>query len=253
MNNCALSQDGKVICYSDPRVSVGLTTVRYGDFKLHDNEDSHDYKLRELTRKMDAKSFFRIIPRHDSRIVRLNGKINGYSQHYDDADAVIYSSGNWAFLTLIHCSWITLRDKILEQVFSYLKNPSNLQAVIYSGICRDCYEVGQDVFSFFTYQDESYRKFFSSNSGTKMHLNLAGLIKEKLITAGIKRANIDTIHLCSLCGDFSVFNNREFGKMLYSHRRYRDEERNLIFTKLNGQNIFLAGTTGNCPYVILYI
>lgn len=254
MGNCALSQDGNVVSCDEKKIQVGITTIRWGDFRFYGNENKHNQKLGEIRRMIRVKNYIRIIPRHNSNVIYLDEKLN--TDKIIEGDAIIYNPDQWIFLAMIHCSWMTLRDNIIENCFKKLSQPNELKALIYDGICSDHYEVGQDVVSSFTLKDEEYKKYFTGNGGKK-HFDLSGLIRGKLIASGFLAKNIINMEICSLHSRFSDFSNHHFyrqdqNRAFYSYRRFGDVERNLIFTKLKDIDFFIASTTGNCPYVILY-
>lgn len=258
MKNCVLSQNGKVITFSDKNILLGLTTAQFGDFSSKNNNAKESQKkIKNLAKKTLANSCLHIIPRHDSAMLLVNETNDEFSTF--ERDALLYQDRKMRknHIDIIHCSHITLSDMIIEWTMSYIKltldrKIENLKAIIYTGICQDCYEVGSDVFDAFS-QNSNYQKFFKKNEKPKKYqLNLAGLIGYKLIKSGIAANNIKFIDICSHHNTFGDFtDNGDNRNILFSHRR-REMERNLIFCKLQRDDVLLAATTGNYPYVILY-
>lgn len=253
MGSCVLSQDEKIVSCGDKQIQIGITTTKFGDFRLNGHPDKHHQKLESISRIIHVKNYLRFIPQHSPGVIRLDKKLN--NNKIFDCDSVIYCPDQWLFMAMIHCSWITLLKRIIENSFEKIDKPENLTAVIYHGICQDHYEVKQDVVRAFTREKESYQQHFFDNNG-KIHLNLSGLIQEKLLESGIRQKNIKNIKICSSHSaykDFSDLNSRfNPNRAFYSLRFFGDAKRNLIFAKLNGYDFFIASTTGNCPYVILY-
>lgn len=250
MKNCVLSQNGKVITFSDENIFFGLTTTQFGDFSSDNgNAENSQEKIKNLTKKTQTGACLHITPRHDSAMSLVGEVNNEFST--SKSDVLLLQN----YIGIIHCSYITLADKIIEKAMPYMEiffnsNIKNIKAIIYSGICQKCYEVGKDVFDAFN-QNSNYKKFFKKNGKPKKYqLDLAGLIKYKLVNLGV--SGINTITICSHHNTFKDFNNNGNNKkILFSHRR-QEMERNLIFCKLQGYDVLLSATTGNCPYVILY-
>ncbi|MCK4539595.1 polyphenol oxidase family protein [Candidatus Parcubacteria bacterium] len=258
MKNCVLSQDGKAITFSDENIFFGLTTTQFGDFSSKNgNTEKNQKKIKNLAKEAWASSCLHIIPRHDSAMSLINEANDEFLSF--ERDALLYQDKKMPenHIGIIHCSHITLADMIIEWTMPYVKlaldkKIENLKALIYSGICQDCYEVGLDVFGAFS-QNHGYQKFFKKNGKPKKYqFNLAGLIGYKLMESGIAADNIKLLNICSHHNTFGNFtNNGDDRNILFSHRR-QEMERNLIFCKLQEHDVLLTATTGNCPYTILY-
>ena len=110
--------------------------------------------------------------------------------------------------------------------------PENLLCAIGPSICKDCYEVGEDV-------AEAFRNTFGNCSETilkprgngKYHLDLWQANKKVLLDAGVKPEHLEITDLCTCCNP----------ELLFSHRALKGRRGNLgAFLCLKGDGY---GTT----------
>lgn len=90
---------------------------------------------------------------------------------------------------------------------AYKSDPALLECVIGPSICKDCYEIQEDVYRLFTEQ-LPFTKRFISPKNSSYRLDLKGIIKETLIQTGLSR---NKIHICEFCTCCNMH-------MMYSHR-----------------------------------
>lgn len=95
-----------------------------------------------------------------------------------------------------------------------------LKIALWSGICKDCYEVGKDVKLALRHHKEGFK--MSKRGAWK--LNLAQIIRKQLNAAGIKDDQIIESGICPHC------HRDNESHLLYSHRR-GELERNGLFIK----------------------
>lgn len=98
-------------------------------------------------------------------------------------------------------------------------HPEDLIACIGPSICRDCYEVGEEVAEEFKKTfDADYRKeILLEKKNGKYQLDLWAANKIILIGAGIREENISVTNICTYCNP----------ELLFSHRRSAEHRGNL--------------------------
>lgn len=85
--------------------------------------------------------------------------------------------------------------------------PSNIKAAMGPSICRHCFEVGQEVASFFD------KDCVFQSPGGKPHVSLHKYISKILITHGLKSDNVSNFNdgICTLCHPASYWSARKMG------------------------------------------
>lgn len=118
---------------------------------------------------------------------------------------------------LSHAGWkgtvhdmagVTVR-KLTE---TYGTKPEDLVVAIGPSICKECYEIGNDVAR--EYIDEfkdDKKKILVEKPKEKYMLDLWRANKIKLKKAGVKKENIVTTNICTCCNSAVMFSHRESG------------------------------------------
>ncbi|MDO4805366.1 MAG: polyphenol oxidase family protein, partial [Lachnospiraceae bacterium] len=83
-------------------------------------------------------------------------------------------------------------------------NPADLICGIGPSICRDCYEVGEDVARYFT----ASCLCASETDSDKYYLDLWEANKAILLGAGVREENITLPNLCTACNSDLLFSHR---------------------------------------------
>lgn len=96
----------------------------------------------------------------------------------------------------------------------------SLRVALWPGICPNCYKVGRDVKK----KLRNYRGYIKQIKKGKWSLDLAGIIKEQLLEAGISDNNIATASLCPHC-----YRDEEGKPLFYSYRNGDKVARNGLF------------------------
>ncbi len=113
----------------------------------------------------------------------------------------------------IHAGWrgsyLGISKEAVKTFVNLGSNPENITATIGPHICKNCYEVKEDVASRFP-------KHFSTIKKGKIYLDLSGINIEQLLESGVKRGNIIDLNICT-------FENRDF----FSYRRDKICGRNI--------------------------
>lgn len=115
-------------------------------------------------------------------------------------------------IALSHSGWKGTFDEIGKVTVETMKEkygslPENIIAVTGPSICKDCYEVSIELGERFAHKFKKACEYIDF-SAKKCHLNLTGIIKHTLVTAGLKEENIVISDVCTCCNS----------KLLHSHR-----------------------------------
>ncbi len=115
-------------------------------------------------------------------------------------------------IALVHAGWRGTAAGIIKNTISSLKSktaslPENMLAAISPCIGPCCFQVGEDVCAAVGPGAEDL--FVSAPKKGKWFLDLAGLIKRRLLAEGIPARNIETANLCTSCNE----------ELFYSYRR----------------------------------
>mgnify|MGYP003528276005 FL=1 len=86
--------------------------------------------------------------------------------------------------------------------------PENIVCAIGPSICRDCYEVSEDVYAEFATEFATVDNFFLNKGDGKYQLDLWKANEEILLEAGILPQNLAITNVCTSCNS----------NLLYSHR-----------------------------------
>ena len=108
-------------------------------------------------------------------------------------------------IAMVHSGWKGTVKKISEVAIKKMQatfdcEPQNLLVAIGPHICKDCYEVGQDVFKEFaqSFGPQDIEKIFIPKNQEKYLLNLEQAVKITLVKNGIPEKNIFTTGICTL-------------------------------------------------------
>ncbi|MCR5154411.1 MAG: peptidoglycan editing factor PgeF [Lachnospiraceae bacterium] len=114
-----------------------------------------------------------------------------------------------------HSGWRGTVGKICEKTLKamnaeYGSLPEDMICCICPGICRDCYEVSEDVAEKFyeAFDKEEAQKIVRKRTGDKYDLDLWNACRLTLLKNGVKEENIHVSDVCTRC-------NKD---LLYSHR-----------------------------------
>jgi len=114
-------------------------------------------------------------------------------------------------IALIHAGWRGVVNNIIEKTIHLMTvrlavDTEKIVAAIGPGLRSECFEVKSDVYTYFP------KKFSTSHEeSSKRYIDLAGIIKEKLIALGLLPGHIEESRLCSKCRDDLFFSYRRDG------------------------------------------
>lgn len=258
MENYVLSNNEQLITFKGVPIQCGLTTNRLGSFAL---KDAKEQQMQNFLNAVQATKCLRMKPAHGNQMIYCEPGEAHFVKPFN-CDGILFEVSEKEFITFLHCGRKSLYQNILKiavKDFMTWGNvaPSDIGAIVYSGICPSCYTVMDDVYDEFIGIDRNYKQFFTSTNGkSEYQFDLAGLIKWSLTETGLPEKSIHCFDLCSNHYRLKDLRPQLFGQdgnqfLLFSQRR-DEEERNFFFARVPDDKTVIAGTTGNCPYVILY-
>ena len=108
-------------------------------------------------------------------------------------------------IAMVHSGWKGTAKKISEVTIQKMQNvfgcqPENILAAIGPHICKDCYEVGEDLYEEFSrsFGPQDAEKFFTPKNQEKYLLNLEEAVRLTLVKNGVPVPNIFSAGVCTL-------------------------------------------------------
>lgn len=200
---------------------IGISKMVHGNMKI--NGDNREAVLRN--RRIFVEKDFRaelalgmIGVEHGPNVV-VARRDDGI-ESYEGADAIVTPDAGFVVgttfadcppayffhceervLGVIHCSYKTvLKMEIISNALRASARlgagPKGLLVVIGPGICRYCYEIGEDVLSVY----RGYGKYvFRDRDDGKIFVDLKSIIAQKMIEYGVLAKNIFKMDQCTCC------------------------------------------------------
>ena len=126
--------------------------------------------------------------------------------YYDPVKKVIAAS---------HCGWKGTKGLFPKKILECMKekfgsNAKDVYVAIGPSICKDCYEVSEDVAEEFfkVYEKEDYLKFVRDDKNGKYHIDLWEANRITLRNTGVKEENIFVGNICTCCNPDFLFSHR---------------------------------------------
>lgn len=188
------------------------------------SDQTHTNNVRKITEKDRGKGI--VVPRDytdtDGMITNVRGLV--LATFYADCVPLYFADPVHHAVGLSHSGWRgTVRKigsvTIKKMAEEYGSDPKDIKAAIGPSICRECYEVSEDVIEEFkeSFDRKHWEKLFYKKDNGKYQLNLWMANRSILVEAGIPEANISMPNICTCC-------NPEF---LFSHRASHGKRGNL--------------------------
>ena len=131
-------------------------------------------------------------------------------------------------IAMVHSGWKGTVKKISEVTIQKMKSafgcqPSDMLVAIGPHICKDCYEVGQDVFEEFSrsFVPEEMGIIFRQKNQEKYLLNLEEAVRLTLVKNGVAAENIFSSEVCTLHSEIEGYN-------LCSYRRTKSKTERML-------------------------
>lgn len=146
----------------------------------------------------------------------LEGKGAAYMNFGDCVPLIFYYNGA---VMISHAGWRGTVQKmaqvsVLRFVEEYGANPCDIKAVVGPAICKNCYNVGEDVYEEL-YQTVANPNGLFEKEGDKFFVDLKGINKQQLIECGVEK--IDVCPFCTACGEKLFFSYRCENHTGYRH------------------------------------
>ncbi|MBP5698493.1 MAG: polyphenol oxidase family protein, partial [Alphaproteobacteria bacterium] len=146
----------------------------------------------------------------------IERKGSAFMNFGDCTPLVFYCDG---VVLLSHAGWRgtaqnMAKISIKKMVNEYGFNPKDIKAIIGPAICKDCYNVGEDVYKELYNTVQNTQSLFKKRED-KFFVDLKGINKQQLIECGVKQ--IDVCPYCTACGEKLFFSYRYENKTGYRH------------------------------------
>ena len=131
-------------------------------------------------------------------------------------------------IAMVHSGWKGTVQKISEVTILKMRDTfgcksENLKVAIGPHICKNCYEVGQDVFEEFaqSFNEHEMGKIFSRKNDEKYLLNLQEAVKLTVIKNGVLEHNFFSTNICT-------YHSQIEGHRLCSYRRTKSATQRML-------------------------
>lgn len=174
----------------------------------------HDTKIRMVTAKDRGDGILRETEQGIDGLVTNEKNVPMYTSYADCVPLLFFDPEN-KVIAMAHSGWRGTVAKIGKKMVNYMRDhygsePSQIIAAIGPSICRDCYEVSEDV-------AEEFRRIFSADEipllmddkgNGKYQLDLWKANELILKEAGIVEEHLDITDLCTCCNSDKLFSHR---------------------------------------------
>ncbi len=224
-------------------VSEGMFSTMNLSYTRGDRKEAVDENFRRIAEIMDANVSDFVLPdqTHTVNVRKVTAKDKGKgitkSKDYTDVDGLItdergiilaafYADCVPLFLVdkrrraigLAHSGWKGTAGRIGEHMLFAMKDafgtkPEDVFVGIGPSICKDCYEVGEDVAEAFSarFPEEMLSKILFSKGGGKYLLDLWKANYFIFLTAGVLKEQISITDICTCCNPDYLFSHRASG------------------------------------------
>ncbi len=181
---------------------------------------THTTNIRVVTEEDRGKGTVR-----DREYVDVDGLITNVpgiilTTYHADCPAIYIIDPVNKAIGLCHSGWRGTYGRIgskaiLKMQETYGTEAENLICAISPSICKDCYEIGDDVY--YNFKEGFGDVVFPGKKEGKWQLDLWKTIKNTLLDSGVKRENIIITDICTCCNP----------DLLFSHRVHKEKRGNL--------------------------
>lgn len=182
-----------------------------GDFVF--SHQTHTANVRIITGKDRGKGLTEPLDYQDvdGLVTREPGIV--LSAFFADCVPLFFVDPVNKVIGLSHSGWRGTIGRIGEKTIERMEELGALRecirAAIGPSICRDCYEVGEDVASVFKQEFLEHQEEILKDKGEgKYLLNLWKVNELILLEAGIRMENLETTNLCTCCNHELLFSHR---------------------------------------------
>lgn len=189
--------------------------VGYDHEKLVFSDQVHKTDIYKVTEKDAGKGIIR-----ESDILEIDGLMTDVPEiplmtFYADCVPVLFYDPVKKVVAANHSGWKGTVSKISGHMINRLKSeygtsPENLICAIGPSICKNCYEVSEDVAERFmaAYTEAEMAQIVFSKGNGKYLLDLHKANYYNLVDSGVKPENIDVTNICTCCNSEWLFSHR---------------------------------------------
>lgn len=179
------------------------------------SDQTHTTNIRVVTEEDRGKGFTK--PRDYENIDGLVTNVKGLvlSTFYADCVPLYFVDVKNKAIGLSHSGWKGTvgeigRKTVETMTREYGSKPQDILAAIAPSICRECYEVSEDVVLEFQkiFPKEEHKKIMDDKGNGKFQLDLWECNKRILMRAGIPEENISVTNICTCCNSDLLFSHR---------------------------------------------
>lgn len=189
---------------------------------LHTNEEdyvfsdqTHTTNIRVVTEEDRGKGFTRSRDYKDIDGLVTNVKGLVLSTFYADCVPLYFVDPKRKAIGLSHSGWKGTVGEIGRKTIEtmeeqYGSKPEDILAAIAPSICRECYEVSEDVALQFkkNFPKEEHTKIMDEKENGKYQLDLWECNKRILLRSGIQEKNLTVTNICTCCNSDLLFSHR---------------------------------------------
>ena len=192
-------------------------------------KQKHTAKIKIVTRQNGGDGILRPLDENDPYDGLITNEKNFLLCTVEaDCVPVYFYDPAKEVIAMVHSGWKGTVQKISEVAIQKMcsefgSNPANIMVAIGPHICKDCYEVGQDVFQEFVqaFTDDEMEKIFSRKNEEKYLLNLQEAVTLTLLKNGILEKNIFPTSVCT-------FHSQIEGHSFCSYRRTKSATQRML-------------------------
>lgn len=179
------------------------------------SDQTHTTNIRVVTEEDRGKGFVKTRDYQDIDGLVTNVKGLVLSTFYADCVPLYFVDPKKKAIGLSHSGWKGTVGKIGRKTVEimereYASKPEDILVAIAPSICRECYEVSEDVAVEFKkiFSKEEHGKIMDDKGNGKYQLDLWECNKRILLDAGIREENISVTNICTCCNSDLLFSHR---------------------------------------------
>ena len=174
----------------------------------------HETRIRKVTAENRGEGILRpTVPGIDGLVT--NEKEVPLYTSYADCVPLLFFDPQKQVIAMAHSGWRGTVAKIGEKMVhvmteEYGSRPEDILAAIGPSICRDCYEVSEDVAEAFRqiFLPEAWTEILEDKGEGKYQLELWKANEKILLGAGILPEHLEVSALCTCCNSALLFSHR---------------------------------------------
>lgn len=182
--------------------------------KLVFSAQIHETELRKVTKENCGEGILRETKPGIDGLATNETEVPLYTS-YADCVPLLFFDSEKKVVAMAHSGWRGTAARIGEKMIRFMEEEygsraENIIAAIGPSICRNCYEVSEDVAQAFrkTFLPEQLTQIFDEKGQGKYQLDLWEANRIILTEAGILPNHLDITDLCTCCNSDKLFSHR---------------------------------------------